>query len=233
MKKKIILALALTATFASTSAFAQQHRPQHSQVHPVPAPTVSPTEEHKEAAEEEGPPGDIKLWDTQLFNNKQPPFAALLFNFVILALIYYRYGKKPVADALKERKSTIAGAIENAQKILREAKQRAKRYQAQLEKKADDAEQNKQTLVSTGKGEAELLLRAADEKAARIARDAQFILEQEKKQTHIDLLKETVERAAKGAEALLQSNVSAADQERLAEEFLKKLETDYAAKGLG
>lgn len=232
--KKLILAIMLAAPLA----FAQQapHAPQHPRVHPVPAPAVSsasPTDEHKEAAEEETGPADMKLWDTQIFNNKQPPYAALLFNFAILLLVYYRYGKKPVAEALKNRKTTIASSIENAQKILSEAKQRSKRYRAKLEKVAEDAEQGKQTQISTGKGEAELLIRAADEKAARIARDATFILDQEKKQTQIDLLKETVERAAKEAEALLHSNVSAADQERLAEEFLKQLETDYAAKGLG
>ncbi len=246
--KRIALVVFLFSTTLTFAAFAQPHPPQHvplrtqhprpqtfqqqaPPIHPVAAPaslSSTPTDEHGKPVEVEEAPPPVNYFDTKIFNNKQPPIAALLFNFVLLVLIYYRYGKKPIADALKNRKLGIAGAIENAQKILREAKQRSKRYRAKLGDIATDAAANKQTLVSTGEGDAANLLRVADEKAERIARDATFLLSQEAKQTHADLLRETVEKAAKEAEALLRTNVSAQDQERLAEEFLKQLETDYA-----
>lgn len=106
----VVLAILLVAPLA----FAQQHRQA---VHPVPPPTVASANADEHAAkEDEEPRSDFKLWDTQLLNNKQPPFAALLLNFIILALIYYRYGKKPIADALVQRKHEIANRIEDAQK---------------------------------------------------------------------------------------------------------------------
>jgi F0F1-type ATP synthase membrane subunit b/b' len=213
----------------------QAPQPHPRQVRAVPPPMTAisamPPNEHVEA-DEEPLRAPFKFFDTKLFNNKQPPYAALLFNFVLLLLIYYRFGKKPVANALKERKSSIATAIESAQRILREAKQRSKKYRAKLEKVEADAEQGKQALVSTGHGEAEMLVRGADEKAARLARDAQFLVAQEKKQSHIDLMRETVENAAKEAETLLRTTVTTQDHERLADEFLRKLESDYAG-GLG
>jgi len=152
----------------------------------------------------------------------------MVINFLILLGIYYRFGKKPMAEALVERKKSIASSIENAQKILSEAKHRSKKYKSKLDKVEADAREAKQSQVSTGKGDAEAIVRNAEEKAARLSRDVEFILDQEQKQTQLDLVRETVEKAAKEAEVLLKSNVSTADQERLAEEFLSKLQADYA-----
>jgi len=227
-----VLAAVLASAPALGAPPVSSSRPTHPhhQVHPVPAPSITQADEQPGKAVEEEP-GPVKLWDTKILNNAQPPVAALLFNFALLVLIYYRFGKKPAAEALKNRKISIASAIENAQKILREAKERSKRYRHKLEKVQDDADQGKQALVSTGKGEAEMILRTADEKAARIKREAQFLVEQEKKQIDLDLVRETVEKATKEAEALLKTNVTAADQERLAEEFITKLAADFE-KGL-
>jgi F-type H+-transporting ATPase subunit b len=185
----------------------------------------------EQAAAEEQPPGPLTFWDTKIVQNEHPPLWAYLFNFALLVFIYYRFGKKPTVEALKTRKLSIASAIEGAQRILREAKARAKRYRAKLEKVSADAEEGKKALVSTGKGEAETILRTAAEKAERIQRDATFLVEQEKKQTKLDLVRETVEKATHEAEELLRKSVTPADQERLAEDFVAKLAKDYE-KGL-
>jgi F0F1-type ATP synthase membrane subunit b/b' len=227
--KKLVIVLALSLLPASALA-QQQHK--LSNVHPVPAPSFSAAhDEHgkeKPEAEEEGPPADPIWWTTKFLNNPNVSYGAMAINFLILIGIFYRFGRKPLAEGLKDRKKNIATSIENAQKILGEAKQRSKKYKNKLEKVEADAEEAKQSQVSTGKGDAEHIVRNAEEKAARLGRDVEFILEQETKQTQLDLVRETVEKAAKEAEALLKSNVSTADQERLAEEFLSKLQADYA-----
>jgi F-type H+-transporting ATPase subunit b len=227
---KLLLA---TIVLVPTLALAQTHR--HQNVHPVPAPTLSIAHEERgkevSETEEEGPPGPVSWWDNKVLNNPHVPYGAMLINFALLVFIYYRFGKKPVAEGLKNRKVSIASAIENAQKILGEARQRSKKYRAQLEKVEGSAEIAKQNEIAVGQGQSEMILRVADEKADRLKRDVAFILDQEQKQTKADLVRETVEMAAKEAEELLKKSVSAADQERLAEEFISKLAADYA-KGL-
>lgn len=229
MKKLVIVVAALMLVSGVALAQQQQHHPNN--VHPVAAPSASIAHEERgkepAEAEEEGPPGEPEWWTMKFLNNPRVSYGAMVINFLILLGIYYRFGKKPVAEALVERKKSIASSIENAQKILSEAKQRSKKYKSKLEKVEADAQEAKQSQVSTGKGDAEAIVRNAEEKAARLARDVDFILDQEQKQTQLDLVRETVEKAAKEAEVLLKSNVSAADQERLAEEFLSKLQTDY------
>ncbi len=193
---------------------------------------VVPLNEGKEHAaaeeEEEGaPPGDINFADFS--NKKQPPLLALLINFGILVYIFYRYGKGPVAQGLKERRDTIAKDIENAAMFLREAEKRAETYQSKLESKDEDAEAARSGLVQAGQGERARIIKDADEKAVRLRKDAAFLVAQEVKQMQVDLLKETVDKAIADAEAMLSKGVTQADQERLAEEYLKTLVTQKAA----
>ena len=88
-----------------------------------------------------------------------------------------------------------------------------------------DKKEAVETLVETGEGERDKIVREAEEKAARVGRDASFLVEQEAKQLRLDITKETVELAVAKAEALLKATVTQADHDRLAEEFLAELAT--------
>jgi len=166
-------------------------------------------------------PGHINWTDTD--NKKQPPYIALLVNFAVLLFIYYKFGKGPVAEGLKKRREGIAKQIEEAARIKKEAEGRAKKYQAQLERLDEEAEQTKQAIRTTGESDRERVLREAEEKAARLERDADALLEAEKRQAKRVLYEEAVEKAVKRAEDLLRNKLTQADHERLAEEFLAQL----------
>ena len=158
------------------------------------------------------------IWDT-----KRPAIIGLVINFGVLMTIYYMLGKKPIAAALKQRRVTIGKDIEEAQSLLDEAKQRAKKYQAGLKNADVDAATAKAALIAAGKGEVERLLLEAQERADRMKRDAERLVEQEAKQVHQDLLKETVELAVQEASQLLAKSVSADDHARLAQDLLSEL----------
>jgi F-type H+-transporting ATPase subunit b len=157
-------------------------------------------------------------------NTKTRPFAALLINFAILLFLYYRFGKTGIATALKNRRQSIAKEIEDAQRIKKEASLRAKEYQAKLEKLDEEMEVARKGLVEAGKGEKDRIVHEAQEKAERLQRDAQFLLEQELKQMKVDLTRETVEIAVAAAEQLLRQRVTQADHDRMAEDFLAQLQ---------
>lgn len=181
--------------------------------------------------EHEGPPGEMNWIDFS--NKKQPPYAALALNFVGLLVLYYYGFRRSVAEGLKDRKKSIAKDIDHAQGMLREAKDRAKRYQAKLGAVEEDSEHAKAALTSAGQGEKTAIEREAVEKVARMQRDADFRVSQEGKQLQEDLLRETVEQATAEAEALLAKGITQADQERLAQEFLESLSRQFDAKTAG
>ncbi len=167
------------------------------------------------------PPPGINWTD---FGDKdRPPFAAMLVNFVLLAGLYYTLGKKPIAEALVARRTAVAKEIEEAQRMKREAEKRAEQYQDKLGRLEEELVTARAALVEAGKGEKERIVRDAEEKAARMQKDAEFLVEQEMRQMQQDLWREQVERATATAEDLLRKRVTDADQERLAEEYLSEL----------
>lgn len=172
--------------------------------------------------------GDHKACEVPELNfmdrhRKEIPFLYVLINFAILAGIYVYFGKKPIADALKNRRASIAKEIEEAQRMRQEAEERAKVYQAKLEHLEEELATAKAALIEAGKGERERIIKEAEEKAARMQKDAEFLIEQEMKQIRQDLWKETVTVAVTAAEELLKKRITPADQERLAEDYLEDL----------
>ena len=213
MKKRILLALMLLVTAWGTWAFAQGHRP----VVEAPPPGVHPV---ATASHEEEGPAPIN-W-TQ-FGTETPPYIAMVVNFGILVAGYYLLGRKPIAAGLQARRDRIGKEIEEAQKMRREAEERAKIYQGKLEKLEDEVRLAREGLVRAGEAERERIVREAEAKGERMRKDAEFLVEQELKQIRIDLQRETVEAAIAAAEELLKKRVTMADQERLAEDYLSDL----------
>ncbi|MGZ3455487.1 MAG: F0F1 ATP synthase subunit B family protein [Polyangiales bacterium] len=161
------------------------------------------------------------------------PYAYLLVNFAILAFIYYRTGKKPIVDGLASRADEIAKELIEAKKIKDDALARAKEYEDRLASLETELEKVKGEIVKSGEADRERIVKEAEEKAERLRKDAQFMLDQEMKQLRNDMLAFTVEAATNAAEQVLKSKVSAADQDRLADEFLKQLSSMPKGKTVG
>jgi len=239
-KRRIFLAVMALVTAWSVWAFAQTrpgaHRPSpppgSSTVHSRPPPPTGKapasaeegkTEGHggesEHAGEHEGPAPFTFFAD----GSKTVPFYAMLINFGILAAGYYLLGRKPIAAALQSRRDTIAKDIDEAQKMRKEAEERAKTYQAKLEKLEEEVKTAREALVRAGEAERDRIVTEAEAKAERMRKDAEFLVEQELKQIRQDLWKDTVETAVAAAEELLKKRVTPADQERIAEDYLADL----------
>jgi F0F1-type ATP synthase membrane subunit b/b' len=243
-RKKIAFAAAFTGIVASATgvAVAQEHGqelggipiPYTHDTHPGSAPLApsrAPGGHGGHGGDAHHGPAPIN-W-TDLGDKHQPAFIALLVNFGLLAGLYYTLGKKPIAQALKQRRVTIGKDIEDAQKMLAEAKERAKKYQGDLKNADADAEAARNALVAAGKGEVDRILIEAKEKAERMKRDADRLVEQEQKQIHQDLLIETIELAASEAEKILARSVTPEDHARLAHDLLAELARRPAAARTG
>jgi F0F1-type ATP synthase membrane subunit b/b' len=236
---RILLAASFVAiaSLVATIAFGQPHTDPH---HP-PAPDPTTGEFAHEPPEAKGhdavhPDGhdaghhgpDPINW-TDLSDKQRPAFIALLVNFGLLVALYYTLGKKPVVEGLKQRRVNIGKDIDEASKMLEEAKERAKKYQADLKNADTDAATAKAALVAAGKGEVERVISDSEERAERMKRDAERLVEQEKKQLHRDLLLETIDLAVVEAHKLLEKTTTPEDHARLANELLAELARKPAA----
>ncbi len=216
-------ALALGGTALAQEHGAQPHKATGAGAEHAIEPH-KPGGEHAEHGAAHGAAHGPKPINWTDFSNKEtPPYVALLINFGVLAFGYYALGKKPIAAALKQRKEDIGKEIDNAQRLFDEAKERSKKHQKDLKNVTEDVKTAHEALVEAGEGERDRIIREAEEKAARVGRDAGFLVEQEAKQLRLDLTREAVERSVAQAETLLRAAVTQADHERLAEEFLAEL----------
>ncbi len=130
---------------------------------------------------------------------------------------------------MKQRRIDIGKDIDEASKMLAEAKALEKKHAGSLQNADVDAETAKGSLVSAGKGEVERLLADAEEKAARMKRDAERLVEQEQKQLRQDLLVATIEKAVNQAHKMLEQSATPEDHARLANELLAELAKKPAA----
>ncbi|MDB4944877.1 MAG: synthase sector subunit b [Labilithrix sp.] len=238
-RARIVSAVVLFA-FAglTTAAFAQDHHPDTaSEIHKQPG-TETPSAvggghtEHGEHVENGGEHGahagghhgpEPINW-ADIWDSKRPAVLALLINFGVLVAAYYMLGKKPVSDALKQRRVTIGKDIDEAQKLLDEALERAKKYQGSLQTADADAATAKASLIAAGSGEVERLLNDTTEKAERMKRDAERLVEQERKGLRETILRETIELAGDEAAVILAQSVNADDHARLANDLLLELQ---------
>jgi F-type H+-transporting ATPase subunit b len=152
-----------------------------------------------------------------------PPFLANILNAALLFTILVTFGKKPVADGLKKRKERIVQGMEEAGKMKADAAVRLAEYEKKLEHLDSEIERIKREMHEAAQIERNRILSEAKERRDRMERDARLLVEQELKAAREALLRETVATAMRSAEELIAKELGAADQDRLAKEYLEGL----------
>lgn len=152
--------------------------------------------------------------------NEPPPYLAALFNFGVLAFVLYRFGRKPLAEALNKRKQAIMAEIEKAAALKAEAEARLDDYREKLRNIETKLTEVRAEYAAQAEIEQKHILAEAEERRARMRRDAEFRIEQERKAVREELLGEAVIAATTGAEELIRKTIASADQDRMAADFL-------------
>jgi len=155
--------------------------------------------------------------------NQPPPLLASILNVLLLGFILYRFGRKPLADALLKRKERIMGEITLASKLKKDAEKRLRDYEDRLENLEETREELRAEFAAQAELEKQHVLAEAEERRARMKRDAEFRIEQELKAARAELLREAVEEATLAAEELIKKRVNSSDMDRLASDYLSSI----------
>lgn len=165
--------------------------------------------------------------------NQSPPFLASLLNFGLLAFIIYRFGKKPLREALAARKQAIMKEIEIANELLDKARKRVEELEDKLEHLDERQEEIKADYAAQGEAERQHILAEAAERRTRMTRDVDFRIAQERKAVKAQLVHEAVEKAVAAANEVLASAVTQADRDRAADDYLGGLATAFKGEAIG
>jgi F-type H+-transporting ATPase subunit b len=148
---------------------------------------------------------------------------ASFVNFFILIFIFVRLFKDKIGTALKARKAEVENALTEAARMKAEAATKHREYSERLAKLDEELAQIKRDMIDAGTKERDRIVAEAEHKAARMRREAEFIVEQQAKQLRTDILQEVAETAVAAAEALLLKTTTSYDQQRIAQDYLKAL----------
>ena len=230
--RPLFFGVALAAATFALPAFAAEPAPEHAQV--AVSGTAAETTENTEDPEHHVPKlEEYNFWygffgerdDVEpsiLWRPKGTPipFGAMLLNSAILYYLLIRFAKKPIAEALKSRKANILRGMEEAAQMKSEAEAQLAGYEQKLANVDQEIERVRADMHSAGESERKRILAEAKEKRTRMERDAQTLIGQELKAAREGLTGEMVKSALKSAESTLRAKITAADQNRLAEEYL-------------
>jgi F-type H+-transporting ATPase subunit b len=149
--------------------------------------------------------------------------ASFVNFFVLISLFIYMFRDK-LNSFLKERRAAIESELTEAARLRAEAEAKHKEYSTRLATLDQELAQIKRDMIAAGEKERDRIVAEAEEKASRMRREAQFIVEQQAKQLREDLKRESAEAAVAAAEQLLAKATTSFDQQRLAQEYLTALQ---------
>jgi F-type H+-transporting ATPase subunit b len=152
--------------------------------------------------------------------NQPPPFLASVLNFSLLAFVLFKFGKKPLADALLKRKQGIMAEIDTASRLKEDAESRLEDLEDKLENIESKLDEVRTEYAAQAEIEKKHILTEAEERRVRVRKDAEFRIEQELKTARAELLQEAVVKAVAAAEELVAKQVAQKDQDKMAADYL-------------
>ncbi len=175
---------------------------------------------HEVAKEQEGHDAHGGLHFSDILNTE---FLGTLVNFGVLLLIIGWAIRKKGNPALAARRAEVEKELAEAQRLRAEAEASHMATATRLEKLDQEILQIRADMVKAGEAERDRIVAQAEEKAARMRKDTNFLIEQQMKQLRKELTEQAATAAVAAAQDLLRERTSDADQERLADAYLARL----------
>ncbi|HEX5661002.1 MAG TPA: ATP synthase F0 subunit B [Polyangiales bacterium] len=175
-------------------------------------PAIAFAQEH---ADEHGAHGEHG-WDTTAL-------VASFVNFVVLIAVFVYLFKDSLKSYLVSRKAEVEKELLEAARLKADAEAKHKEYSERLAKLDSELAKMKTDMQEAGKREFDRIIADAEHKAARMRKEAEFLIEQQAKTLRNDITRESTDGAVAAAAELLLRATTTYDQQRLAQEYLGSL----------
>ena len=146
-----------------------------------------------------------------------------LINFLIFAYLAKRYAIPPLKEHLKKRREGIINSLAEAKEAKSQADKYLQHYKSLLQNIAEESAKIRDTLRAEGEREKARMMTEAEEFAAKLKADADFMAEQEMKMARQQIRAELADLAEEAAERTIKSQLTATDQNRLLSDFAQHM----------
>jgi F-type H+-transporting ATPase subunit b len=182
----------------------------------VPILTVLAPALARAAEEHEGPP-DWRLLGLAMLNSG------------LLVILLLRFTRKPINDFLFARREGIRRSLHEAEERLAAAQRELATLRARVQNMDREAREIRELAQQQAQGERERMAQRASDAVERIRQDAERVSAREIERARQSLREEAAELAVRMADELLRRNLNAADDQRLVNEFVERVNQNGGA----
>jgi len=146
-----------------------------------------------------------------------------LMNFALLMVILVFLLRKPIAQALSSRIKSIQEQLESLEAQKAEAEKQLANYNDQLSKLESEAKKIVESYIKQGKEAKAKILKETQTMAEKLQAQAHRNIEHEFEKARQELQREVLEKSLAKAEQTLKKEITDRDQDKLVDEYLKKV----------
>ena len=147
-----------------------------------------------------------------------------VMNFTVLAVALVFVLRKPLSQALGARIKGIKDQLEDLDARKTEAEKQLAEYNEKLSRLEKESEKIVEDYIKQGYEAKARILKEAESAAEKLQIQARRNIEHEFKQAKLKLQEEIFETSLAKAEEILKGKISGEDQDRLVDEYLRKVE---------
>jgi F-type H+-transporting ATPase subunit b len=184
--------------------------------------SAAPAEGGDKAAENAGVHEGIN-WFGFSAGETRPALAFMFVNFVVVGVIVFVILKGPVRRMVTTRHDALVKALDEANAMKAEAQKALEEARAKMEMLEVEMARIREDLLSSGKAEAARIGAEASTRAVRMHEDASAAVQQEIAQMSQEIREEMVHAVIAAAERAVTEKINAADQTRLAAEYVDSI----------
>jgi F-type H+-transporting ATPase subunit b len=149
-------------------------------------------------------------------------FRVMNFTVLVVALVFVL--RKPLSQALGARIKDIKGQLADLEARKAEAEKQLAEYSEKLSQLEKESENIVEDYIKQGYEAKARILKEAESAAEKLQAQARRNIEHEFKQAKLKLQEEIFETSLAKAEKILKEKISGEDQDRLVDEYLRKVE---------
>jgi F-type H+-transporting ATPase subunit b len=146
-----------------------------------------------------------------------------VMNFSVLAIALFFLLRKPVAQALDSRIRGIKDQLDELEAKKRAAEEELAQYTQRLARLDEESQRIVDEYIQQGKDARARIIQEAESAAEKLEEQARRNIDNEFEQARKHLQEDVLEKALEKAEQIIRDRITEDDQERLVDEYLKKV----------
>lgn len=210
----LLLAMAVVMLLGGAVAMASSGAASHGADPHAAAADTHGADKHGEASHEGGGHGTKGWVATDTYR---------VMNFAVLAIALVILLKKPLSQALSGRIKGIQAQLEDLEAKKLEAEKVLSEYNAKISRLSQEADAIVADYIRQGNEAKARILKEAESSAFKLEEQARRNIENEFELAKQKLQQDIFEKAMVKAEEIIKKNITAADQNRLVDEYLDKV----------